>query len=254
VTSTHLALAGVTGRTSVIERTLEESRARAAGGRQIREYLIDVISVGLSDVDTRGRPEEGVARVEAALESFPLEELEPFDRPYLELAEFYARAGHADRGREMLAEFDREVPDDFRPLADIEYQRANGFVALAEGRTGEALERFRLSDRGNCLVCVVPGLARLYDQLGNADSLMAVLERYVNMSDDDRFAVDALELPGAYVRLGELYEARGERQNAVEYYDRFVNLWQNADAEFQPQVEDVRMRIARLTAEASGGR
>lgn len=223
-------------------------------GRLVREHLTDVISIGLFDVDTRGQTEAAVARVEAALESFPLEDLEPFDRPYAELAEFYARAGHTDRARELLVEFDAEVSEDFKPLADIEYQRAHGFLALAEGRTDEAIDRFRRSDRGSCQLCVLPGLARLYDRQGNSDSLFAVLDRYVNSPDDDRFGVDALELPGAYVRLGELHEARGDRQNAIEYYDRFVNLWQNADAELRPQVEDVRERIARLAAETGAGR
>jgi len=44
-----------------------------------------------------------------------------------------------------------------------------------------------------------------------------------------------------------LYEAKGDRQNAVRNYQMFVELWKNADAELQPQVADVRRRLARLT-------
>ena len=46
--------------------------------------------------------------------------------------------------------------------------------------------------------------------------------------------------------LGELYEAKGERQKALSHYSRFVELWKNADAEFQPRVAEVKRRIARL--------
>ena len=216
----------------------------------MREYLLDVIGAGLYEIGTRGNPELGVVRVEMALDSFPLVDLEPFDRPYVELAEFYAQAGRVDDARRMLAQFESEVPEDFRVLTDAEFNRAHAFLALAEGRTDEALDRFLRSDRGGCTVCVLPGLAQLYDQTGNSDSLFAVLDRYVNTPDDDRFFVDPLELPGAYVRLGELYEARGDTANAIDYYDRFVRLWQDADAELQPQVEDVRGRINRLAAES----
>jgi tetratricopeptide (TPR) repeat protein/tRNA A-37 threonylcarbamoyl transferase component Bud32 len=251
VTSTLGGLAAVEGKIAELERRLRESETRAASGRQVREHLLDAVYVGLFDAETRGRPEQGIERVQRALEAFPLESLEPFDRPYAELAEFYARLGRVERASEMLDAFDREVSEEFAPMADIEYQRARGYHALAQKRYDEAMVRFLASDRGSCPVCVLPGLARLHDQTGNTDSLITVLERYLTTPDDDRLHVDFLELPGVYVRLGELYEARGEREQAIENYDRFVDLWQGADAELQLQVDDVRRRIARLAAETS---
>jgi tetratricopeptide (TPR) repeat protein/tRNA A-37 threonylcarbamoyl transferase component Bud32 len=254
VTSTHLALAGVRGQLSDANRALDESRARAESGRQVREYLMDAIGKGLFEMNALGNMEGATSRVEAALESFPLNQLEPFDRPYLELAEFFARAGLPFIARSMLTLFASEVPEEFRILTEAEFHRAHAFLALAEGRTDDALDRFLRSDLGTCTVCVLPGLARLYDQTGNSDSLFAVLDRYVNTPDDDRFFVDPIELPGAYVRLGELYEGRGDRENAIDYYNRFVTLWQDADAELQPQVEDIRRRITRLAGETATNR
>ena len=49
-------------------------------------------------------------------------------------------------------------------------------------------------------------------------------------------------------RLGELYEQAGNRQKAVEYYDRFVDLWANAEPALQPQIDQVRERLANLAA------
>ncbi len=37
--------------------------------------------------------------------------------------------------------------------------------------------------------------------------------------------------------------------NAVHWYNGFVELWKDADPELQPQVDDVRERIARLAGE-----
>lgn len=50
-----------------------------------------------------------------------------------------------------------------------------------------------------------------------------------------------------YERLGELYDARGEREKAIDFYTRFVQLWANADPELQPSVRGVRARLAKLS-------
>jgi hypothetical protein len=60
---------------------------------------------------------------------------------------------------------------------------------------------------------------------------------------------DTRYLAGTYKRLGELYEARGDRQKAASYYTKFVELWKNADPELQPKVAEVRRALARLDVE-----
>ncbi|HXY69493.1 MAG TPA: hypothetical protein VEH62_08590, partial [Gemmatimonadales bacterium] len=56
------------------------------------------------------------------------------------------------------------------------------------------------------------------------------------------------QLAPVYRRLGELYEAKGDRARALDYYGRFVDLWKNADPELQPAVREVRQRLSRLGA------
>ena len=46
-----------------------------------------------------------------------------------------------------------------------------------------------------------------------------------------------------------MYEERGARDKAVEYYGRFMDLWVEADPDRQPVVEDIRGRVARLVRE-----
>ncbi len=249
LTGFRVSLAGIRGQLLAGEQELRSAEERAQRGQQIPEYLRAAIGVGLYDVVVRGNREAGIARVESALESFPLDRLEPFDRPYLELAEFYARAGNAVRGRRYLAEFDRVVPTEFHPLVDVEHDRAAAQVLLAEGRLEDATEMFRRGDRRSCRICVLPGLARIYDQQGNLDSLQAVLERYVLTPEDDRLTIDPIELAGVYRRLAQLYEARGNVTGALDYYGRFIDQWQDADPELQPLVEEARDRIERLSRE-----
>jgi tetratricopeptide (TPR) repeat protein/tRNA A-37 threonylcarbamoyl transferase component Bud32 len=251
LTALRIQLAAVRGRVSAMQRELEGSEQRARQGLQVPEHLRAVATVAIYDAEVRARPEGALARLESALEQFPLDSLEPFDRPYTELAEAYARAGRPERARTWLEEFDREVPREFRPLAEIDYDHASAYVTLAAGRLEEAVQSFRRADKGGCPVCVLPGLARAYDALGNSDSLLAVLERYVTTPDDDRIFEDPLELAGVYLRLGEVHEARDQRDQAIDYYSRLVDLWQDADPELQTVVSDVRQRIARLVREGA---
>jgi tetratricopeptide (TPR) repeat protein len=50
----------------------------------------------------------------------------------------------------------------------------------------------------------------------------------------------------SYAERGELYQQLGDMEQAVEYYDKFIAAWENADPELQPQVE--RVRKARAAA------
>lgn len=57
-------------------------------------------------------------------------------------------------------------------------------------------------------------------------------------------AYDAPYIAASHFRRGEIYEKRGDRERARFHYTRFVSLWRNADAEFQPLVERARRALA----------
>jgi len=59
---------------------------------------------------------------------------------------------------------------------------------------------------------------------------------------------DAGHLAQGYVRLGEMAEEAGNTELAIEYYDRLLELLDEADAEMQPVVERAREALVRLTA------
>jgi tetratricopeptide (TPR) repeat protein len=187
--------------------------------------------------------------LDAALERYPLESLALLDRPYTDLARAYAAAGAPERGRELIAEFDAIPEADHTYDTERARHGALGVAALAEGRLDEAIAEFRMWDDGNsCATCAYPWLARVYDQLGVADSALALYQRFVE-TPSASYGNDAGHLAHAYVRVGELYEQRGDWEQAIDYYGRFVELWEHADPEMQPWVEEVRQTVARLSAE-----
>ena len=80
------------------------------------------------------------------------------------------------------------------------------------------------------------------------DSAIAAFTKYVeSTSIQQRFGNDGFFLAGAYKRLGELLEAKGDRVNAVKYYMKFVEMWKDADPDLQPKVAEVRRKLARLS-------
>jgi len=58
--------------------------------------------------------------------------------------------------------------------------------------------------------------------------------------------IDWLHFAGAHKRLGELYEAKGQREKAASHYAKFVDLWRDADPQLQPHVRAASERLRNL--------
>ena len=85
------------------------------------------------------------------------------------------------------------------------------------------------------------------DRANAADSAIVYFERFFSTPQLNRLALDAQYGAGLHKRLGELYEAKRDRVNAASHYQKFVDLWKNADPDLQPKVAEVRKRLARLS-------
>ena len=91
--------------------------------------------------------------------------------------------------------------------------------------------------------------ARIWEAANQPDSARVAYERAVTRPSPGDQAFETAEIPVAYRRLGELYEEKGDRAKAAEWYQKFVDLWRNADPELQPVVADVKQRLARVSGE-----
>ncbi|HKP29185.1 MAG TPA: protein kinase, partial [Gemmatimonadales bacterium] len=140
--SSSLWLAGVRGQPSRMDALLAESEARAKEGVQVAEHLRAVAWVATYAAVVRGKSAEAAARMDAAIARFPLSSLQPVDRPYLELAYFYARANRPAQARKLLEDFKREVPQQFDLVTRQQLGIASGATTFAEGKTQEAIREF----------------------------------------------------------------------------------------------------------------
>ena len=196
--------------------------------------------------------------LDQALARHPLAAMSPLDRPYPQLAAAYALANQPARARALLKEYETLVPIGLRRGDASDPQdpysggdRAKGFLALAEGRGSDAAAAFRAWwDASGCANCAQSELGRAYDLSSQPDSAVAAYTRAADTPGGlGRIMTDQWNLAFSYRRLGELYEEKGNKEKALDYYGRLVQLWKDADPELQPQVKEVKDRMVKLTGE-----
>ncbi len=244
----HLLTAGkVAGARARYEEVLALRAQRGATSTVVQQLMAPTL-----DIDVLGRSADGVRALDAVVASAEWKETPPSDRPYLWVAVAYARAGRADQAKALLARLLAEDPTAKAPWRRTRIAVAEGEIALAEGKFAGALRFFRAGSVGldgataDCIPCTEYNLARAFDGAGEVDSAMAHYSAYLALPLSLRLVPDNEALAHVRKRLGELYDGKNDRANAMKYYSAFVEQWKDADPELQPTVATVRKRLAEL--------
>ena len=249
------AYALLRGRISEGARLLAEVRTQDSARGAVPPPLARAQDAARIEIWFHERPARGVQILDSALARMSLLAIDPFERPDAKIAVLYALAGRPDRALALLTRYATDVKDSavLRNSEPVRH-RALAEIALAENRPLDAMEEFRLADRlpdgpaDDCTICLSAALGRAYDQANMPDSAIASYERYIATPYAWRMFAefDPALLAGMYERLGELYEAKGDRSRAAPHYAQFIALWKDADPVLQPRVAEARRRLARL--------
>jgi serine/threonine-protein kinase len=245
-----LALAALTrGRLAEAEREFRLDNAVNLARGLPGDALANEAAVARLAAQFRG-DSAGARRVlERAIERYPLAAMPGLERPYALLATAYLAAGRPVEARRLLAEYGARVPEGVR-RGDWQWYRARGYLALADERPGEAIASFQAIREAGCAVCGDWDLGLAYERAGMADSALAAFTRAAAPEGTGWSTMErAWGLGPSLKRLGELYEARGDRARASEAYRRFVELWRESDPVLQATVREVQARLARLAGE-----
>jgi len=189
-----------------------------------------------------GREVAAVERIRAGTK------IEPF---------FMARLGTIYARSRRLSEADRILGDMRSVLGDLlaasgisrsnqsdqaSFHRLKGEIELARGRYEEALSSFGMVANLR-ETQVEDSLALAYLESGITDK---AIEKYKEFIAKDVLGYEAQEVwVLAHYRLGNLCEEKGERAEAVKYYERFLEIWKDADPDIN-EVADARKRLAGL--------
>jgi tetratricopeptide (TPR) repeat protein len=143
-----------------------------------------------------------------------------------------------------------ERSEEFDRLMD--WQRWGTSIGAHDGDAArEAINKVMTAEFGNCDGRRCWGHfehALALDELGLVDDAAAAYERHMSgLPLSERFW-DASITPRSALRLAEIYEQQGNVVKAAEYFARYADMWQDADAELQPRVRAARDRATALLA------
>jgi tetratricopeptide (TPR) repeat protein len=176
------------------------------------------------------------------------------------LSYFFYAIGDVERGDEF---YERNLvvdsvqmanmPERFRPLQELGHEAdrafARGDYETVLGNEKEMEQIWlRLStgqDPANWALGAVPA----FEALGQTDSVAVRYETWLGRRDLGGFWGDSRNLPRAYERLAQLYDEKGDLEQAAGYYALFVELWADADPELQPRVQAARARMEEIVRE-----
>jgi tetratricopeptide (TPR) repeat protein len=243
-------VAQVQGRLAEAERQLRlntaVSESRGLPGAALETEARIARQYALFRADTAG----ALRALQSASAKHPLSSIPALDRPYAALATAYSVAGQPALARRILEEYEATVPIG-RRRGQGEWYRATGWLALAEGRPQDAVTAFRTADQsGDCPDCTNWELGIAFDRSNQTDSALAAYQRAVSKEGTGwKTFQGQWGLAASLKRLGEMYDARGDRQKAIDYYSRFVDLWREADPVLQPAVRQARDRLTILAGE-----
>ena len=104
----------------------------------------------------------------------------------------------------MIAEFESEVPEEYRHDMDDEYLLWEGVLLAREGSYDEAIATLRQRETPGCTLCRHVPLAEVYDLAGERDSAIVHYADYVNAHEAYRLYWDQSSLGPSLERLGQL--------------------------------------------------
>jgi DNA-binding SARP family transcriptional activator/TolB-like protein len=168
-----------------------------------------------------------------------------------------ARLGDAEAARRQAAWLgSRQAGSEPGDLARVHARGILAEVARQAGNPAGALQVLEASpffvDFGSGRVSAFFALARerylraeLLHELGRDEE---ALGWYGGLGEI--FPYDVIYVAPSHLRQAEIHERAGLRSEAAEHYERFIAMWEEADPELQPMLEEARRRLAALR---SGG-
>jgi DNA-binding SARP family transcriptional activator/TolB-like protein len=176
--------------------------------------------------------------------------------PYLKLyllGLLSARLGDESAAQRYAAELERVDSSSVEgAFAVDEAPLVRAEVAWGHGRRQEALTtleqaRFwtthssEIDETGDS-----PFFTHLHERFARAE-LLFELGRYEEALPWYRgFVYDLLYTAPAHFRLAQIYQAKGDREQAIEHYTRFIELWRDCDPLLKPRVKEAESALVRL--------
>jgi tetratricopeptide (TPR) repeat protein len=127
-------------------------------------------------------------------------------------------------------------------MGRIELQRGNIPQSIEYFKKAISLLPYHYSNFGISHSMFSDFLASAYYRAGDLDNALheysSIISSATGRSDNPDICAKSLYM------LGKIYEQQGQKAKALEYYQKFLDLWKDADPGL-PEVEDARQRLSK---------
>jgi tetratricopeptide (TPR) repeat protein len=212
-----------------------------------------IISNGLAYICVRsGDLEEALKYCQAAWESGDKAEYIEGQRTVLYLrARIYIEMRALDKAQATASElkqliekglFKKAMRYHHHLMALMEIDKKNYTKAIEYLNKAMALESFGPPAKN---AEFLDSLALAYQLAGNLDKAEETYRKITELNTGRLGSGDVYAR--SFYELGKIFEQKGKKAEAVEHYQKFLDIWKDADAGL-PEVEDARRRLAGLKA------
>jgi serine/threonine protein kinase/Flp pilus assembly protein TadD len=133
----------------------------------------------------------------------------------------------------------------FNLMGNIELERKNFAQAIEYLESALSLLSYQRG-AGDDHALFVDSLARAYYETQDLEKAQQEYERIILLTSG-RISWGDIYVKSFYM-LAKIYEQKDWEGKAIEHYEKFLDLWKNADTGL-PEVEDARKRLAELTGQ-----
>ena len=247
---TGMALAYIRGQVEKARRIQEERLDLIETSFSGAEYLGSAVNSAMVESWVYGNDAYADSLVGSALAKYPLEQLPLADRPYGIVYTYYVMRGRLDDARVVRSAYDKALPELGPSEPNWSFVFADGYEALADGRTDDALADFRKIAQPGDLRTSDAWLGHTFYAAAQYDSAIVHYERYLGQSHEYKIFDYRYDLATSLNALADCYEKTGRPQRAAEYYERFAELWADGDPEAKRRSERARRNAERLSGES----
>ena len=171
----------------------------------------------------------------------------------------YVKQGKMDEANAMLDKIEsieaQMETSDVSAMAKVRHNWLHAEILMAEDFPDEAIRVFTTVEYPSIpqlrvdpimiynMPFIYDLLARAYYESGRLDSAIAEYERKINFDaqSDNRRLIH----PKYRYLLAKLYEEKGDAAKTIENYEKFLELWKDADPDL-PELEDAKKRLDTL--------
>lgn len=124
------------------------------------------------------------------------------------------------------------------------YDILKGEIELLKGKSAEALELMETAVSMRYDNFILESLAHYYNVTGNPDMAVSKYEEIVHNPNQLGWEAQEYWIKAKYI-LGKIHEEKGNREQAVKYYQEFLDIWKEADPDL-PELIDAKARMINL--------